>query len=118
MPSETFVTDTIHDTLAKDKVPWMSWGWFKSEYTDPYMFPCHANGMREASNVAKWISNNSKPQSVGILYLSQFRAGLIDARRESLLVQGEIISAAISETQATPMPTVSPVKMWGSDAGK
>ena len=31
---------------------------------------------------------------VGILYLSQFRAGLIDARVQSLLVQGEIIAAA------------------------
>ena len=70
VPSETFVTDVIHDTLAKDKVPWMTWGWFKSEYTDPYMFPCHANGMREASNVAKWIANNTKPQTVGILYLN------------------------------------------------
>ncbi len=30
----------------------------------------------------------------------------------------EIISAAISETHATPMPTVRPVKMFGSDAGK
>ena len=70
VPSETFVTDVIHDTLAKDKVPWMTWGWFKSEYTDPYMFPCHANGMREASNVAKWIANNTRPQTVGILYLN------------------------------------------------
>jgi ABC-type branched-subunit amino acid transport system substrate-binding protein len=70
VPSETFVTDVIHDTLAKDKVPWMSWGWFKSEYTDPYMFPCHANGMREASNVAKWIANNTHPATVGILYLN------------------------------------------------
>jgi branched-chain amino acid transport system substrate-binding protein len=70
VPSETFVTDVIHDTLAKDKVPWMSWGWFKSEYTDPYMFPCHANGMREASNVSKWIANNIHPQTVGILYLN------------------------------------------------
>jgi ABC-type branched-subunit amino acid transport system substrate-binding protein len=70
VPSETFVTDVIHDTLAKDKVPWMTWGWFKSEYVDPYMFPCHANGMREASNVAKWIANNPKPASVGILYLN------------------------------------------------
>jgi two-component system sensor histidine kinase ChvG len=30
-----------------------------------------------------------------ILYLSQFRAGLIDARAQSLLVQGEIIAGAI-----------------------
>jgi ABC-type branched-subunit amino acid transport system substrate-binding protein len=70
VPSESFITDTVHDTLAKDKVPWMSWGWFKSEYTDPYMFPCHANGERESTNVAKWIANNPKPQTVGILYLN------------------------------------------------
>src|SRR5215472_11057033 len=29
---------------------------------------------------------------IGILYLSQFRAGLIDARVQSLLVQGEIMA--------------------------
>ncbi len=33
---------------------------------------------------------------VGILYLSQFRAGLIDARVQSLVVQGEIIANAIA----------------------
>jgi two-component system sensor histidine kinase ChvG len=32
----------------------------------------------------------------GILYLSQFRAGLIDARVQSLLVQGEIIAESIA----------------------
>lgn len=32
----------------------------------------------------------------GILYLNQFRAGLIDARVQSLLTQGEIIAAAIA----------------------
>src|SRR5262249_30178322 len=40
----------------------------------------------------------------GVLYLSQFRAGLIDARRESLLVPGEITPAAI----AAPPPTADP----------
>ncbi|MCX7313156.1 MAG: sensor histidine kinase [Hyphomicrobiales bacterium] len=35
---------------------------------------------------------------VGILYLSQFRAGLIDARIESLVVQGEIIAGAIASS--------------------
>ena len=35
---------------------------------------------------------------VGILYLSQFRAGLIDARVESLVVQGEIIAGAIASS--------------------
>ena len=33
---------------------------------------------------------------IGILYLSQFRAGLIDARVQSLLVQSEIIAGAIA----------------------
>src|SRR5581483_6479654 len=32
----------------------------------------------------------------GVLYLSQFRAGLIDARVQSLLVQSEIIAGAIA----------------------
>nr|WP_152982107.1 sensor histidine kinase [Prosthecomicrobium hirschii] len=34
----------------------------------------------------------------GILYLNQFRAGLIDARLESLMVQGEIIAAAVASS--------------------
>src|SRR6202051_2451605 len=34
--------------------------------------------------------------SIGVTFLSQFRAGLIDARVESLLVQGEIIAGAIA----------------------
>ena len=54
VPSITWLTDVIHDRLPKDKVPWLSWGWFKSEYEDPWMFPCHANGMREATAVAEW----------------------------------------------------------------
>jgi two-component system sensor histidine kinase ChvG len=33
---------------------------------------------------------------IGILYLSQFRAGLIDARIQTLLTQGEIIARAIA----------------------
>jgi two-component system sensor histidine kinase ChvG len=36
--------------------------------------------------------------SIGILLLSQFRAGLIDARIQSLLVQGEIIAGAIASS--------------------
>jgi two-component system, OmpR family, sensor histidine kinase ChvG len=33
---------------------------------------------------------------IGILYLSQFRAGLIDARIQSLMIQGEIIANAVA----------------------
>ena len=35
---------------------------------------------------------------VGILYLNTFRDGLIDARVESLMTQGEIIAGAIAAT--------------------
>jgi two-component system sensor histidine kinase ChvG len=49
----------------------------------------------------------------GILYLSQFRAGLIDARKESLLVQGEIIAGAIaaSATVETDTITIDPERL-------
>ncbi|HEX7777478.1 MAG TPA: sensor histidine kinase, partial [Parvibaculum sp.] len=39
----------------------------------------------------------------GVLYLNQFREGLIDARRQSLLTQAEIIAGAIAEN-ATSNP--------------
>jgi two-component system sensor histidine kinase ChvG len=56
----------------------------------------------------------------GILYLNQFRAGLIDARVESLLTQGEIIAAAIAAS-ATAEPsgiTVDPDKLLQLQAGE
>lgn len=48
-----------------------------------------------------------------ILYLSQFRAGLIDARAQSLLVQAEIIAAAIaaSATVQTNTITIEPERL-------
>jgi ABC-type branched-subunit amino acid transport system substrate-binding protein len=70
VPSITWITDTIHDRLGKDKLPWLSWGWFKSEYEDPWMFPCHANGMREASALADWVAKVIKPKTAGIMYLN------------------------------------------------
>lgn len=70
VPSISWLSDVIHDRLTKDKIPWLSWGWFKSEYEDPWMFPCHANGMREASAVADWTAKFIKPKTVGIMYLN------------------------------------------------
>jgi len=70
VPSITWLTDVIHDRLPKDKIPWLSWGWFKSEYEDPWMFPCHANGMREAAAAADWVAKVVKPTTVGIMYLN------------------------------------------------
>jgi two-component system sensor histidine kinase ChvG len=50
---------------------------------------------------------------VGILYLNQWRAGLIDARVQSLRVQGEIIAAAIaaSATVDSDIITVNPERL-------
>src|SRR5262245_8451725 len=48
---------------------------------------------------------------IGILSLSQFRAGLIDARRESLLVQGEIIAAAVAASATTADSDNTPVDL-------
>jgi len=70
VPSLTWLTDVIHDRLPKDRLPWLSWGWFKSEYEDPWMFPCHANGMREAAALADWTAKVVKPSTVGIMYLN------------------------------------------------
>ncbi len=48
-----------------------------------------------------------------VLYLSQFRAGLIDARAQSLLVQGKIIAGAIaaSATVQTNTITIDPDRL-------
>ena len=50
---------------------------------------------------------------LGFLYLNQFREGLIDARVESLTVQGEIIAAAIaaSATVETDSIAIDPGKL-------
>ena len=57
---------------------------------------------------------------IGILYLSQFRAGLIDARVQSLLVQGEIIAGAIaaSATVDTDSITIDPDRLLELQAGE
>ncbi|NIK49596.1 sensor histidine kinase [Variibacter gotjawalensis] len=57
---------------------------------------------------------------VGILYLSQFRAGLIDARVQSLLVQSEIIAGAIaaSATVDTDAITIDPDKLVELQTGE
>ena len=57
---------------------------------------------------------------IGILYLSQFRAGLIDARVQSLLVQGKIIAGAIaaSATVETDSITIDPERLLELQAGE
>ena len=57
---------------------------------------------------------------IGILYLSQFRAGLIDARIQSLLVQGEIIAGAVAASAAaeTDTNTMDPERLLDLQAGE
>ncbi len=56
----------------------------------------------------------------GILYLNQFREGLIDARVESLLTQGEIIAGAVSASASvdTNSITIDPEKLLELQAGQ
>ena len=58
--------------------------------------------------------------AISILYLSQFRAGLIEARVQSLLVQGEIIAGAIaaSATVETDTITIDPDKLLELQTGE
>jgi two-component system sensor histidine kinase ChvG len=57
---------------------------------------------------------------LGILYLTQFRAGLIDARVHSLLVQGEIISGAIASSANVDIDTITidPQRLLELQAGE
>ena len=56
----------------------------------------------------------------GILFLNQFRAGLIDARVSALLTQGEIIAGAIAAqaTIDTDTITIDPDKLLNLQAGQ
>jgi two-component system sensor histidine kinase ChvG len=56
----------------------------------------------------------------GILYLNQFRAGLIDARVQSLLTQGEIIAGALAASAGadTDQVQIDPEKLLESDSNQ
>jgi two-component system sensor histidine kinase ChvG len=58
---------------------------------------------------------------IGVMYLSQFRAGLIDARVQSLLVQSEIIAGAIAASATVDNSdtiTVDPERLLELQAGQ
>src|SRR4029079_2554500 len=59
--------------------------------------------------------------SIGIIFLSQFRAGLIDARIQSLTVQGEIIAGAIAASATVETDssiTIAPDKLSNLQPGE
>jgi two-component system, OmpR family, sensor histidine kinase ChvG len=56
---------------------------------------------------------------LGILYLTQFRAGLIDARVQSLIVQGELIAIAVAgQTPESDAINIDPEKLLELQAGE
>jgi len=67
-----------------------------------------------------WLAALLVALVVGVLYLSQFRAGLIDARVQSLLVQSEIIAGAIaaSATVETDSITIDPERLLELQTGE
>ncbi len=59
--------------------------------------------------------------SIGIIFLSQFRAGLIDARIQSLSVQGQIIAGAIASSatvESNSSITLDPDKLQNLQPGQ
>jgi ABC-type branched-subunit amino acid transport system substrate-binding protein len=69
--SVTWGTGEVHGDLARDKIPWIgSWGFYTSEWKDPWMFPVHLSTVTEARATAGWVRDILKPASIGILYLN------------------------------------------------
>jgi len=69
--SITWGTGEVHADLAKSKIPWFgSWGFYTSEWRDPWMFPTHMASIHEAHANSIWVRDILKPKTVGILYLN------------------------------------------------
>lgn len=69
--SITWGTGEVHGDLARDKIPWVgSWGFYTSEWKDPWMFPVHMASVHEAHAGATWVRDIRKPKTVGILFLN------------------------------------------------
>jgi ABC-type branched-subunit amino acid transport system substrate-binding protein len=69
--SITWGTGSVHADLAHAKIPWFaSWGFFNSEWRDPWMFPAHMASVHEAHGDAIYVRDVLKAKSVGIIYLN------------------------------------------------
>jgi ABC-type branched-subunit amino acid transport system substrate-binding protein len=84
--SVTWGTGEVHGDLARDKIPWIgSWGFYTSEWKDPWMFPVHLSTVTEARADAEWVRDVLKPKSVGILYLNTPEQQLAKAALHAVL---------------------------------
>ncbi len=107
-----FASDGVPEHVAEDKAAPQGWGplnWLKR--AGQFFFALSFSSLTRrivSLNLAGLVA-----LVASILYLSQFRAGLIDARAQSLLVQAEIIAGAIgaSATVQTNAITVDPDRL-------
>ena len=82
----TWGTGEVHGDLARDKIPWIgSWGFYTSEWKDPWMFPLHLSTVTEARTTASWVRDILKPKTVGILYLNTPEQQLAKAALHQIL---------------------------------
>ncbi|HEV3498759.1 MAG TPA: sensor N-terminal transmembrane domain-containing protein, partial [Bradyrhizobium sp.] len=110
----------VLDTAAIDNLPVQGWprplGWLRR--AGQFFFALSFSSLTRrivSLNIAGLVA-----LVASILYLSQFRAGLIDARAQSLLVQAEIIAGAIaaSATVETTTITIDPDRLLDLKPGE
>jgi len=110
----------VTDSLAADNPPvtarWHPLGWLPR--VGQFIFALSFSSLTRrivSLNIAGLLA-----LVASILYLSQFRAGLIDARAQSLLVQAEIIAGAIaaSATVETNTITIDPDRLQDLKPGE
>jgi two-component system sensor histidine kinase ChvG len=119
LSADDVVTPAAMDAAAAEnapKAPWQPLGWLRR--FGQYVFALSFSSLTRrivSLNIAGLLA-----LVASILYLSQFRAGLIDARAQSLLVQAEIIAGAIaaSATVETNAITIDPDKLADLKTGE
>jgi two-component system, OmpR family, sensor histidine kinase ChvG len=110
----------VLDTVAAESPPLRGWPWLLDwlSRVGQFLFALSFSSLTRrivSLNIAGLLA-----LVASILYLSQFRAGLIDARAQSLLVQAEIIAGAIaaSATVETNTITIDPDRLQDLKPGE
>jgi two-component system, OmpR family, sensor histidine kinase ChvG len=119
LSADDVATPVVTDAVAAENVPSTSWqplGWLRR--VGQFIFELSFSSLTRrivSLNIAGLLA-----LVASILYLSQFRAGLIDARAQSLLVQAEIIAGAIaaSATVETNTITIDPDRLADLKTGE
>ncbi|MBR0840763.1 sensor histidine kinase [Bradyrhizobium liaoningense] len=115
--AEDIASDGVPEHVAEDKPQgWRPLNWLKR--AGQFFFALSFSSLTRrivSLNLAGLVA-----LVASILYLSQFRAGLIDARAQSLLVQAEIIAGAIaaSATVQTNAITIDPDRLLDLKPGE